>query len=60
MHVRKGKNLKKTINFVNIYRPPKDVLEKYNEFINEFEQILITLKQITMKLLSLPILILTF
>ncbi len=44
MHVRKGKNLKKTINFVNIYRAPKDVLEKYNEFINEFEQILITLK----------------
>ncbi len=43
IHVKKGKHLKKTINIENI-DPPKDVLEKYNEFSYEFGQILNTLE----------------
>lgn len=35
-----GKHLSKPINIGNIYRPPKDILENYNEFINEFSPIL--------------------
>ncbi len=44
IHVKKGKHFKKPINIGNIYPPPKDVLEKYNEFMNEFGQILNTLE----------------
>ncbi len=44
IQVRKGKHLSKPINIGNIYRPPKDILENYNEFINEFSQILNTLE----------------
>ncbi len=44
IHIKKGKHLKKPINIGNIYRPPKDVLEKCKEYINEFGQILNTLE----------------
>ncbi len=39
IHVN-GKHLLKPIIIGNIYRPPKDILENYNEFINEFSPIL--------------------
>ncbi len=39
IHVN-SKHLLKPIIIVNIYRPPKDILENYNEFINEFSPIL--------------------
>ncbi len=42
IHVKKEKHLKRPINFGNIYHPPKDILEKYNEFMNEFGPILET------------------
>ncbi len=42
IHVN-GKHLLKPIIIGNIYRPPKDILENYNEFINEFSPILNTL-----------------
>ncbi len=44
IHVKKAKHLKKPINIGNIYRPPKNLLEVYNEFNNEFVQILDTLE----------------
>jgi hypothetical protein len=40
IQVKKGKNLKKPIIIGNIYRPPKDLVEKYTEFINELAPIL--------------------
>ncbi len=39
IHIKKGKNLKTSIHIGNIYRQPKDLLETYNEFNNEFVQI---------------------
>ncbi len=44
IHVKKGKHLKKPINIGNIYCPPKDLLEAYTGFNNEFVQILDTLE----------------
>ncbi len=44
IHIKKGKHLKKLINIGNIYCPPKDILEDYNKYINEFGQILYTLE----------------
>ncbi len=43
IHVNE-KDVLKPINFGDIYRPPKDILENYNEFINEFSLILNTLE----------------
>jgi hypothetical protein len=40
IHVQKGETLAKPINIGNIYRPPKENLEHYYEFINEFSPIL--------------------
>ncbi len=44
IQVKKGNNLNKPINIGNIYRPPKDIIEKYIEFIDEFTPILNTLE----------------
>ncbi len=40
IEVKKGDILAKPIYIGNIYRPPKENLEFYNEFINEFSPIL--------------------
>lgn len=40
IQVKKGKYLNKPINIGNIYRPPKDLIENYTEFIQEFGSIL--------------------
>ncbi len=40
IQVKNGLVLAKPINIVNIYRPPKDDLEHYKEFIEEFSYIL--------------------
>ena len=45
IHVKKGETLAKPINIGNIYRPPKENLEHYYEFINEFSPILQKLEQ---------------
>ncbi len=37
-------NLNKPINIVNIYRPPNDLLDSYNEFIKELSPVLSTLQ----------------
>ncbi len=37
---KKDLALAKSINIVNVYRPPKDDLEHYKEFIDEFSYIL--------------------
>ncbi len=37
-------NLDKPINIVNIYRPPNDLLNSYNDFIKELSPILSTLE----------------
>ncbi len=44
MQVKNGDVLSKHINIGNTYRPPKDLLENYYEFINEFSPILDTLQ----------------
>ncbi len=44
IQVKSANNLNKPINIGNIYRPPKDIIEKYIEFINEFSPILNTLE----------------
>ncbi len=36
----KGEHLSKPINIGNIYRPPRDLLKNYREFIKEFSSIL--------------------
>ena len=40
IQVKRGKHLSKSITIGNIYRPPKELLEYYNEFITEFSIIL--------------------
>lgn len=40
IQVNKGKTLSKSVILGNIYRPPKDSIEHYNEFITEFSPIL--------------------
>ena len=35
IHIKRGKILNKGINLVNIYRPPKDTIDKYSEFTQE-------------------------
>ncbi len=37
---KNGEHLSKAINFGNIYRPPRDLLKNYNEFMKEFSSIL--------------------
>ncbi len=41
---KKGENLNKPINIVNIYCPPYDLLDSYNEFIKELSPVLSTLQ----------------
>ncbi len=40
-----GKTLSKPLYIGNIYRPPKENLEFYNQFIEEFALILVNLKK---------------
>ncbi len=40
--VKKGINLDKSVDIGNIYRPPKDLVEKYTEFTRELVPILNT------------------
>ena len=40
IQVKKGEHLSKPINIGNIYRPPRDLLENYREFMKEFSSIL--------------------
>ncbi len=35
IQLKKGENLNKPINIVNIYRPLNDLLDSYNEYIKE-------------------------
>ncbi len=44
IQVKKVELLNKPIIIWNIYRPPKDIDEKYSEFINEFAHVLDTLE----------------
>jgi len=44
IHVKKGKYLNKSIDLANIYCPPKDLIENYTEFIQEFDIMLKTLE----------------
>jgi hypothetical protein len=44
IQIKKGNTLNKAINLVNIYRPPKDITEKYTEFIRELSPLLKTLE----------------
>ncbi len=46
IQVKKGDALTKNINIGNIYRPLKDLLDNYYEFINEFSPILDQLETI--------------
>ncbi len=39
-----GNNLNEPVNIGNIYRPPKYMIQKYIEFIDEFTPILNTLE----------------
>ncbi len=39
-HVKKGEHLAKPVIIGNIYRPPRDLIEGYREFIDEFNPIL--------------------
>ncbi len=47
IEVMKGKTLSKPLYIGNIYRPPKENLEFYNQFIDEFAPILVNLEKIT-------------
>ena len=40
IQVRKGEHLAKPVIIGNIYRPPRDLIENYKEFIDEFTPIL--------------------
>ncbi len=44
IQLKKGENLNKPINIVNIYRPPNDLLDSYNELIKELSAVLSTLQ----------------
>ncbi len=44
IQLKNGENLNKPINIVNIYRPPNDLLDSYNEFIKELSLVLSTLQ----------------
>ncbi len=33
--IKKGDSLNKTVDLVHLYRPPNDIIEKYNEFARE-------------------------
>ncbi len=41
---KKGNGLNKAINLVNIYKPPNDIIEKYNDFTREICPLLKTLE----------------
>ncbi len=41
----RGKTLNKPLYIGNIYRPPKENLEFYNQFINEFAPILVNFEK---------------
>ncbi len=47
IQVKKGLALAKPVSIVNIYRPPKDHLEHYKEFIDDFSYILDKLEKNT-------------
>ncbi len=50
IEVMKGKNLSKPLYIGNIYRPPKQNLDFYNQFIEEFAPILSNLEKKIIKM----------
>ncbi len=50
VQLKKGSNLNKPINIVNIYHPPNDLLDSFNEFIKELSPVLSTLQNNNKKL----------
>ncbi len=48
----RGKTLSKPLYIGNIYRPPKQNLEFYNQFIEEFAPILVNLKKNNKEVIS--------
>ncbi len=57
IQVKKGENLTKPIIIGNIYLPPKQLKDPYNEFINELSPILKSLEKIIVRPLFLVTLI---
>ncbi len=45
IEIMRGKTLNKPLYIGNIYRPPKENLEFYNQFIEEFAPILVNLEK---------------
>ncbi len=39
IQIKKGDSLNKAINLANLYRPPNDIIEKYNEFTSFYPKI---------------------